>query len=136
LPDLPDPAHRRVLTGHLATLFTVTIAPDGRWLAAGSGDQTVRIWDAAIDSDDDTVRIWDVATGLARVTLTCRGIVNAVAIAPDGRRLATADGSWAVRVWDTATGQVEATLPGRYGGVYLVALTPDGRWLAAARSAG
>ena len=39
LPDPPDPAHRRVLTGHRATLFAVAIAPDGRWLAAGAATE-------------------------------------------------------------------------------------------------
>ncbi len=132
LPDPPDPAHRRVLTGHRVTLFTVAIAPDGRWLAAGSGDRTVRIWDAATDSDDDTVQAWDAATGQARATLTCHDIVSAVAIAPDGSWLATADGGWTVRRWDAATGKELAKLPSRYGGVYAVAIAPDGSWLATA----
>ena len=35
LPDLPDPALRRVLTGHTGHVTAVAIAPDGSWLATG-----------------------------------------------------------------------------------------------------
>ena len=137
LPDLPDPAHRRVLIGHGGTLFAVAIAPNGRWLAAGGGDRTVRIWDTATGGDDETVRIWDTATGQARTTLTLRhSMVSAVAIPSDGSWLATADGGWTVQTWDPATWQKQASLPGRHGGVYAVAAAPDGSWLAAVRSRG
>ena len=35
LPDLADPALRRVLTGHTGPVSAVAVAPDGSWLATG-----------------------------------------------------------------------------------------------------
>ncbi len=46
LPDLPDPALRRVLTGRAGRVNAVAIAPDGTWLATADGG-SVRIWDPA-----------------------------------------------------------------------------------------
>ncbi|MFE2132027.1 NB-ARC domain-containing protein [Streptomyces sp. NPDC059466] len=158
LPDMPDSAQIRVLTGHAGTVSAVAISPDGTWLATGGDDRAVRIWDVATGritatltdhasrvtavaiSPDGTwiatgdnsgaVRIWDVATGQITATLAGRdGPLSAVAISPDGTWLATrADGT--VRIWDAATGQSTATLTGHAGRVYAVAISPDGTWLA------
>ena len=93
------------------------MAPDGSWLASGS--------------DDGTVRIWDVATGQQRAALTGRATeVTAVAVAPDGSWLASGSHDGTVRIWDVATGREGAILTGHTGPVVTVAVAPDGGWLA------
>ena len=95
-------------------MTAVAIAPDGTWLATGSGDRTVRIWDPA--------------TGQPDIPVT--GDIYAVAFAPDGTWLATGSGDQAVRIWDPATGQQRAALTGHAGPVTAVAIASDGTWLA------
>jgi WD40 repeat protein len=159
LPDLPHPALHRTLTGHTGSVAAVAVAPDGTWLATGSWDKTVRIWDpvtgtqrhtltghtgpvAAVGIAPDgswlvtggregTVRIWDPVTGTQRHTLTGhRSFVDAVAVAPDGTWLAT--GSWdkTARIWDPVSGTQRHTLTSHTDSVTAVAIAPDGTWLA------
>jgi WD40 repeat protein len=97
---------------------SVVVAPDGTWLATGS-------WDG-------TVRIWDVATGKRRAKLVGHGNgVAALVVAPDGTWLA-AGGAGPTRIWDTATWEQRATLTGHAEHVETMAVSPDGNWLASA----
>ena len=158
LPDLPDSALRRVLTGHEGPVTALAIAPDGSWLVTGGFDYTARIWDAvtgeqrAVLADEmsvitvavapdgswlatggveGAVRIWDVASGQQRAVLTGHeSWVNAVAVAPGGGWLATASSDGTARVWDAVTGQERAALAGHQDWVHGVAVAPDGSWLA------
>ncbi|MCC6421588.1 MAG: hypothetical protein IT429_25495 [Gemmataceae bacterium] len=59
-----------------------------------------------------------------------RGPVNAVALTPDGKLLATADEGGTVRLWDGASGQIRAALVGHKGAVHALALAPDGKTVA------
>jgi WD40 repeat protein len=105
---------------HSGWAGSVAWSPEGKRLASGGGDGTVKVWDGA--------------TGREIFTLIGhRGIVLCVAWSPDGRRLASVDSRGrAIRVWDARTGKEAFTLKGHNGAVMGVAFSPDGRRLASA----
>jgi WD40 repeat protein len=63
-------------------------------------------------------------------------IIKGIAFTPDGRQLVSASDDKTIRVWDLASGKTVRTIrgesaPGEVGKVFAMALSPDGKWLAA-----
>ncbi|TMR39895.1 protein kinase domain-containing protein [Nonomuraea zeae] len=116
----------RRLTGHEGIAHAVAFSPDGKLLAIGSGDKTVRLWDVA-------------TRALLGPPLTGHTDgVHAVAFSPDGKTLATGSYDDTVRLWDVATNTsigrpliVLADDRDSVASVSVVAFSPDGKLLAA-----
>ncbi|KAG8734952.1 hypothetical protein FRC10_011165 [Ceratobasidium sp. 414] len=107
------------LNGHTDRVFSVTCSPDGAYIASGSFDETVRIWDAQTGQP----------VGQPFNGHTC--YVNSVAYSPDGAYIASGSDDRTVRIWDAQTGQpVGQPLNGHTGWVFSVAYSPDGAYIA------
>jgi predicted NACHT family NTPase len=87
------------LKGHESEVYSVGFSPDGKQLASGSFDKTIKIW--------------DVTTG--KVLNTLKGhesLVNSVEFSPDGQQLASGSRDKTIKIWDVTTGKVLNTLKG------------------------
>jgi WD40 repeat protein len=117
------------LPGNTDTVLSVAFAPDGRTLATGSADHSVRLWNIT----DPAHPVMLVAPRIAPKA------VNSVAFAPDGRTLATGGDDDSVRLWNI-TDPIHPMLDASvdldyynheyYDHVYSVAFAPDGHTLA------
>ncbi|KAI8061010.1 WD40-repeat-containing domain protein [Gongronella butleri] len=80
------------LTGHSEAVLAAQFSPDGRMLATGSGDMTVRVWDLNTETPKFTLK-------------GHTGWVLSIAWSPDGKTLASGSMDNTVRLWDPKTGK-------------------------------
>ena len=151
-----EPEVRVVLEGHKYPVFCIAFSPDGKTLASGSGDNTLRLWNTATGREIATcagrpdaptsivfspdgrtlatgnfahaIKLWSVAAAKQTTTLNGHGdSVESIAFSPDGKLLASGSDDATIKLWDMATGKEARTLKGHASCVKSVAFTPDGK---------
>jgi len=146
----------QTLDGHVDRVYGLCFSTDGRLLASGSRDGTIKVWDVAsrreieaLDGtgdwdvyfapDDRYVAstegiVWDVLSGEEVLFIDTRG----------GRAAFSSDGVWAavagynapIEVWKVKRGQVAKTLEGHTDRVFGLAFSHDGALLASGSGSG
>ncbi len=101
------------LKGHGKGISQVTFSRDGRLLASGSTDNTIRIWDLAAKRELRT---------LAGHTAN----IESIDFSPDGRLLASAGEDGSTFLWDATTGEHLLTLISLDDGGEWMVITPQG----------
>jgi WD40 repeat protein len=156
--DVPSRRFVTNLTGHTKSPLCVVFSPDGKLLATGGNDQTVRLWDPhqlqpiavltnefevgsiAFARDGRTlaaagsgVKFWDLPSRRSVPGLDSdAGVISAVAFSPVDHHVATGDANGNVVLWDVRTRKPLRSFRPHRGQVKRVKFSDDGTWLASA----
>lgn len=142
------------------SISSMALSPDGRWLACGIRDGTVRIWEVGVDEPrwsfptDEAwtkaltfsadagllaagnwlgqLRVWNLEHGEQVFSQAAHpdAPIASLAFSPDGQQLAAGSFDATISIRDTAEWQLQRTLKGHKGLVLSLAFSPDSQLLA------
>ena len=143
-----------VLGGNPGAVWSVSFSPDGKTIAAGVGDGSVRLWDidnqkvirsfnahdgnvwdvqfhpklnlVATAGDDAWIKLWDASTFELKHGWKADNSVRGMAFSPDNKVLVAGDRGGRIHVYDIETGE-EVRKHSHDGAILGLDFSPDGK---------
>ena len=145
------------LKGHRAKVTSVALSKDGKLIASGSDDTSVKIWHLSSKreectlishtkkvnsvaftndgksvisaSDDNTVKFWNIEARREEFFFRHAGRVTSVAVTWNDKYIVSGSADMTMRVWNLKEEREECTLTGHIGAVLALAAGPDSSFL-------
>jgi WD40 repeat protein len=155
---------RNRLEGHTDTIADISFSPNGKFIASGSKDKTVKLWNRdgsekkpawqgkygneftsvafspdsqiiAAGNKDSKIYLWRLNGTLIKPLTGHRDWVTNIRFSPDGKTIVSASRDNSVRLWKIDGTQKEK-LKGHTSTVNIVRFSPDGQKIASASEDG
>lgn len=106
--------------GHTASIKTLAFSADGKTLASGGSDSSLKLWNINPDASG-------MLPQQERVTVAISSPISSLAFAPDSKTLALAQETGWLALYEAATGKLLSQQPAQnYMGKFFVAFAPNG----------
>lgn len=144
--------------GHSDAINCIAFSPNGKFIASGSNDNTVKLWNAqtgheirsfeghstwvvslaispssktlASGCSDGTLKLWNAETGTEILKfIGHQGWIEGVNFHPDGEMLVSCSSDKTIKLWDVKTGLEIKSFIGHTDWVNSVAFSPDGKFI-------
>ena len=150
-------------TGHSNSVESVTFSPDNQWLASGSEDNKVKIWNtsdwsciktlshssyvysvafslnnqwlASCSYYDKSIKIWNISDWSCIKTITHSYGFLCLAFSPNNQWLVSSSYDKNIQIWNTSDWSCIKTLS-HSSDVYSLAFSPDNQWLTSGTFSG
>lgn len=143
------------LKGHGGSVWSISVSPNGRFIASGGIDGTIKLWSIegqelrtlkahtgcvlyvcfspdnkilASSGEDKLIKFWSLEGQELRILTGHQRSVWSIAFSPDGQTLASSSADNTVRLWHRS-GKPLAILSGHRGTVWSVCFSPGGKAL-------
>ncbi len=157
-----NPIVSQTLTAHNDSVKSIAFSRDGKMLASGSADDTIKLWNLATNQDvatltghsstdytiafspdvkmlasgsTDTIQLWNIESDKNISTLSSSfDSIRFIAFSKNGKTLVSASRDGTIKLWNLETNEEIATLNEHSDDVLVVAFSPDGKTLASGSS--